>query len=82
MKKIFLIFLLLLFRWDNPVASFVEEESYLGDLGTIVITGTRIPRPTSLILRNVSIIGPDEINSSPVHSAIEVLKYAPGVDLR
>lgn len=81
-KKIFLIFLLLLFRWNHPLASFLEEESYLGDLGTIVITGTRIPRPASLILRNVSIIGPDEINSSPVHSAIEVLKYAPGVDFQ
>jgi len=81
-KKIFLLFLLLLFMCGHPLASFLEEESYLGDLGTVVITGTRIPRPASLILRNVSIIGPDEINSSPVHSAIEVLKYAPGVDLQ
>jgi len=81
-QRIFLLFLLLLSRPDYPSASFPQEESYLGDLGTIVITGTRIPRPASFTLRNVSVIGPDEINSSPVHSAIEVLKYVPGVDLR
>ncbi len=81
-KKIFLIFLLLLFSWGYPLASFPEDESYIGDLGIVVITGTRIPRPRSLILRNVSIIDADEINSSPGHSPIEVLKYAPGVDFR
>jgi iron complex outermembrane receptor protein len=81
-KKIFLIFLLLLFTWDYPLAFFLEDESYLGDLGTVVITGTRIPRPASLVLRNVSIIDSDEINSSPGHSPMEVLKYVPGVDLR
>jgi outer membrane cobalamin receptor len=80
-KRIFLLFLLLLFKWGRPLASFSEEESYLGDLGTVVITGTMIPRPVSLILRNVSIIDGDEINSSPVHWVREVLKYAPGVDL-
>ncbi len=81
-KKIFLIFLLALFSWDYPLAFFMEDESYLGDLGTVVITGTRIPRPASLVLRNVSIIDSDEIKSSPGHSPIEVLKYIPGVDLR
>jgi outer membrane cobalamin receptor len=81
-KRIFLLFLLLLFKCSRPLASFLEEESHLGDLGTVVITGTRIPRPVSLILRNVSIIDGDEINSSPVYSVTEVLKYAPGVDLR
>ena len=82
LKKIFLLFLLFLFKWDHTLASFLEEESYLGDLGTVVITGTRIPRPASFTLRNVSVIGSDEINSSPVHSVTEVLKYAPGVDLQ
>ena len=81
-KRTFLLFLLLLFKCSHTLASFLEEESYLGDLGTVVIAGTRIPRPASLILRNVSIIDGDEINSSPVHSVTEVLKYAPGVDLR
>jgi len=81
-KKIFLLFFLFLPTWGCPSVSFPEEKSYLGDLGTVVITGTRIPRPASLILRNVSIIDSDEINSSPVHSVTEVLKYAPGVDLQ
>lgn len=81
-RKIFLLFLLLLFSRDYPLASFPEDESYLGDLGTIVITGTRIPRPASLVLRNVSIIDTDEINSSPGRSPIEVLKYAPGVNVQ
>jgi len=81
-REIFLLFLLLLFIRDNPLASFLEEESYLGDLGTVVIAGTRIPRPASFILRDVTIISANEINSFPVHSPIEVLKYAPGVDLQ
>ncbi len=81
-REIFLLFLLLVFVRGNPLASFPEEESCLGDLGTVVITGTRIPQPASLILRDVTIIDANEIISSPVHSAIEVLKYAPGVDLR
>jgi iron complex outermembrane receptor protein len=81
-KKIFLLSFLLLSEWGFLFASFWEEESYLGDLGTVVITGTRIPQPASHILRNVTIIDGDEINSSPVYSAIELLRYAPGVDLQ
>ena len=81
-KKIFLLSFLLLSEWGFLFASFWEEESYLGDLGTVVITGTRIPRSPSLVLRNVTIIDPCDINSFPVHSVTEVLKYAPGVDLR
>jgi len=81
-KRIFLLFLLLLFKCSHTLASFLEEESYLGDLGTVVITGTRIPQPASLVLRNVSIITANEIQYFPVHSSVEVLKYVPGVDLR
>lgn len=82
LNRIFLLFLLLLFPLSHLLASFPEEESYLGDLGTVVITGTRIPRPASLILRNLGIIDGAQIKSLPCHSVTEVLKYVPGVDLQ
>jgi len=81
-KKIFLLSLLLFSECGYLLASFSEEESYLGDLGTVVITGTRIPRPAYHILRNVTIIDANEINSSPGFSVIELLKHVPGVHLQ
>jgi len=82
LRKIFLLLFFLLFRWSRPFASFLEQESYLGDLGTVVITGTRIPQPASHFLRNVTIVDANEINSSPGHSVVELLKHVPGVHLQ
>jgi len=82
LKKIVLLLFLLLNICSRHSASFSEEDSYLGDLGTIVITGTRIPKPFSLSLRNVSVIDTEEINSSPIHSVLQVLRYISGVDLQ
>jgi len=52
------------------------------ELGTIVITGTRIPQTFSQIIRPVMLIDEEEIEKSPANSVPELLDYVLSSDIQ
>ena len=57
-----------------------DEPINLGD--TIVVTSKRTPITYSETSRTITIIGGEEIEKSPANNLVDLLAYAPGVEIR
>jgi vitamin B12 transporter len=75
--KLFPVFIFLLLPGVFYAQDITEYK-----LNEIVTSASRIPVEFSNLSRSVVLISPREIQSAPVNSIQDLLKYAPGVDLR
>jgi vitamin B12 transporter len=83
-QQLLFVLLTLLFSGITPV--FAEDDS-LEDLGFIdkpegqLVTTSRIPRPTSKIAENITVITAADIERLNAHTLAEVLQTVPGIQL-
>lgn len=82
MFKYINIHLFLLFPFFLIPGSLFAQEMAEYKLNEIIISASRTPVEFSSLSRSVILISPREIQSAPVNSVQDLLKYAPGVDLR
>ena len=77
-NKQFTIPLIFLFFFISTL--FGQERTY--NLDEIVVTAGRIASRLSEVTRNIHIIKPEDITSSPVNSVQDLLQYVAGVDIK
>lgn len=81
-----LLFLLVALLLATGAPAFAEEEDELEELGFIAepetaVAATRIPRPSSQIAENVTVITAADIERLNAHTLAEVLQTVPGIQM-
>ena len=80
-----LLFTLLPFLFSGAVTVFADDDISLDTLGFVdkpeatLVSTTRIPRPTSKIAENITIITAADISRLNAHTLAEVLQTVPGI---
>lgn len=78
--KITAIFVLILSFAQIIHAQDIEQEKYLGNLGTVVVTPTRIPNILDALSTNVSVVTDEEIRRRDLLSVADALQLEEGLN--